>query len=180
MHELWPVAGPSFALTAAILSYVTLERLGELLLARRNTERLLGEGAVEAAAGHYPLIVALHAAWLAAVWASAFGAPIDLRLLAVYALVEVMRFWTLATIGRRWTTRIIVKPGERLVARGPYRLLRHPNYVVVALEIAILPAIFGLYGLAILFTLLNAAAMAIRIPAESRALGRQDRERRPV
>ncbi len=161
---------PSVVATILILGYVTAQRLIELRIARRNTARLKREGAVEIAAPHYSLIVALHAAWLALIWLTAFGEPINLALLALFALVQGLRFWTLASIGRRWTTRIIVKRGEKLVAKGPYRFIAHPNYAVVVLEIALLPAIFGLYAIAILFTLLNLGALAIRIPAESRAL----------
>ena len=161
---------PNVLATILILGYVTAQRLIELRIARRNTARLMREGAVEIAAPHYSLIVALHAAWLALIWFTAFNEPINLVLLALFALVQGLRFWTLASIGQRWTTRIIVKRGERLIAKGPYRFLAHPNYTVVVLEIALLPSIFGLYAIAILFTLLNLGALAIRIPAESRAL----------
>ncbi|MDY8109787.1 isoprenylcysteine carboxylmethyltransferase family protein [Fulvimarina sp. 2208YS6-2-32] len=153
-----------------ILGYVTLQRVFELWFARRNTARLKLRGAVEIAPAHYFLIVAMHMAWLALLWVTAPGEPVDLVLLGVFAAIQLLRIWTLASIGRRWTTRIIVLRGETLVRRGPYRFLRHPNYLVVALEIAILPCVFQLYAIAILFTLLNAGAMAIRIPAESRAL----------
>ena len=161
---------PSVVVTILILGYVTAQRLIELRIARRNTARLKNEGAVEIAAPHYSLIVALHAAWLALIWVTAFGKPVNLVLLAIFVLVQGLRFWTLASIGKRWTTRIIVKPGEKLVAKGPYRFMAHPNYTVVVIEIALLPSIFGLYAVAILFTLLNLGALAIRIPAESRAL----------
>jgi methyltransferase len=90
----------------------------------------------------------------------------------LFALVEMARAWVLRTLGPRWTTRIIVVPGERLVTRGPYRFVSHPNYVVVAAEIALLPLVFGLWQIAALFTLLNAAVLAVRISAENRALGR--------
>lgn len=164
-------AGPvSMALALAILLYVTGQRLLELAVARRNTRQLVAEGAFEVGASHYALIVTLHAAWLGSLWIFAPESPVDLRLLVLFALVQVLRFWTLHSIGRRWTTRIIVKPGETLVAKGPYRFLSHPNYVVVVCEIALLPAVFGLYTIAIVFSLLNAAALMIRIPAEASAL----------
>lgn len=154
----------------AVLGYVTLQRLAELAIARRNTRELKASGAVEVSPGHYPLIVAVHAAWLLVLWWAAFGQPILVVPLILFALVQGLRFWTLATLGRRWTTRILVRPGETLVARGPYRFLRHPNYVVVALEIVLLPCVFGLFAVAALFTALNAAVLAVRIPAEARAL----------
>jgi methyltransferase len=164
MTALWP--------HIAILAFVTAQRLVELPVARANTARLLAAGGHEIAPGHYPLIVAVHAAWLAALWWFAPGQPISVSLLGLFVVVESARIWVLRTLGPRWTTRIIVVPGERLVARGPYRFVSHPNYVVVAAEIALLPLVFGLWQIAAIFTLLNAAVLAIRISAENRALGR--------
>ncbi len=153
-----------------ILALVTLQRLGELVLARRNTARLLARGAHEEAPGHYPLIVAVHALWLASLWWLTPGREIVWPLIGLFVLLQLGRLWVLATLGERWTTRIIVLPGERLVARGPFRLVRHPNYVVVVVEIAVLPLAFGLWQVALIFSLLNAAVLAIRIRAEERAL----------
>jgi methyltransferase len=153
-----------------ILSFVTLQRLGELWLSARNTRRLLAQGAHEVGGSHYPLIVAVHAAWLAALWWLAPGHPIDGFWLAMFVLLEVARIWVVASLGERWTTRIIVLPGEPLVRRGPYRLVDHPNYMVVAGEIAVLPLVFGLWELALIFSLLNAAVLFVRIRAENAAL----------
>jgi methyltransferase len=153
-----------------LLSAVTTERLGELWLARRNTERLLANGGREVAAGHYPLIVVLHGLWIIGLWIFAWDAPISPFWLFVFALLQVLRLWTLGTLGRRWTTRIIVVPGETLVAAGPYRLLRHPNYVVVIGEIAVLPLCFGMPLYALLFSAANAVILTIRIRAENAAL----------
>lgn len=157
-------------LNLIILALVTLERVAELWLANRNTKRLLAAGGHEVAAGHYPLIVALHAAWLALLWWLAPGRPVILPLLASFGLVEIARIWVLRTLGPRWTTRIIVVPHETLVRRGPYRFLNHPNYAVVVAEIALLPLVFGLWRVALVFTVLNAAALTIRIREENRAL----------
>ena len=159
-------------LNIIILALVTAQRLGELLLSKRNTSRLLAEGAREHAPGHYPLIVAVHVAWLAALWWLAPWQPVDMFWLAMFAIVELARVWVLASLGPRWTTRIIVLPDAPLVRTGPYRLLSHPNYVVVVAEILVLPLVFGLWQLALLFTVLNAAILAVRIRAENRALGR--------
>jgi methyltransferase len=159
-------------LGVVILALVTVQRLGELWLSRRNTSRMLAQGAREHAPGHYPLIVALHAAWLAALWWLAPPRPVDGFWLAMFVLIEIARVWVLASLGRRWTTRIIVLPDEPLVRRGPYRLLSHPNYAVVAAEIAVLPLVFGLWQIAFVFTLVNAAVLAVRIRQENRALGR--------
>ncbi len=155
----------------AILGFVTAERLGELWLANRNTRRLLSDGALEHGAGHYPLIVAVHVLWLAALWWLAPGEPVSIPLLSLFALLQLARLWVIATLGRRWTTRIIILPDAPLVKRGPYRLLDHPNYAIVVLEIAVLPLVFGLPGVALIFTILNAAVLAIRIAAENKALG---------
>jgi len=153
-----------------ILALVTLQRIGELWLSRRNTRRLLAQGAVEHGRAHYPLIVAVHAAWLAALWWLAPGRPVVVLWLALYLLLQVARIWVLATLGPRWTTRIIVLPDAPLVKAGPYRFVSHPNYVVVAAEIVVLPLVFGLWPVALIFSGLNAAVLAIRIREESRAL----------
>lgn len=154
----------------AILAFVLLERLAELFLARANTRRLLARGAREHGAGHYPLIIALHAAWLLTLWAIAPWRPVDPFWLALFVLLLFARFWILATLGSRWTTRIIVLPGEPLVKSGPYRFLAHPNYWVVIGEIAVLPLVFGLPWVALIFTILNAALLYVRIREENRAL----------
>ena len=159
-------------LNILILAFVTFERLFELWLARRNTSRLLTQGAVEHGRGHYPLIVAVHLLWLAALWWLATPRPIDGFWLALFVLLEVGRVWVLTTLGPRWTTRIIVLPGAPLVRRGPYRFVNHPNYLVVVLEIAVLPLVFGLWQVAVIFSLLNAAVLTIRIRAEDRTLRR--------
>lgn len=157
--------------TILILGFVTLQRLGELVLSNRNTVRLLGAGAREVGREHYPYMVALHALWLAGLWWLAPGRPVSLALLIVYVLLQILRVWVIASLGGRWTTRIIVLPRAPLVRRGPYRFLSHPNYVVVAAEIAVLPLMFGLIGYAVLFSVLNAIVLYVRIRAENAALG---------
>ena len=157
-------------LSLAVLGFVTVQRLGELVIANRNTARLLALGGVERGAAHYPLIVGLHAAWLGGLWLLAWDRPVNLAWLAVYAVLEAGRAWVLATLGGRWTTRIIAVPGETLVRKGPYRFVPHPNYVVVAGEILVLPLVFGLWAYALVFSVLNAAVLWIRIRAETAAL----------
>jgi methyltransferase len=157
-------------LSIVVLALVTLQRLGELLVARRNAARLIADGGVERGADHYPLMVSLHAAWLIGLWVLAWDRPAKLAWLAAYLALEVLRIWVLASIGRRWTTRIIVVPGEPLVRKGPYRFLPHPNYLVVAGEIAVLPLVFGLGVYALVFSLLNASMLWLRIRAEDAAL----------
>jgi methyltransferase len=154
-----------------ILALVTLQRLGELVLARHNTRALLARGAIEIGAGHYPLIVAVHAAWLAALWMFGHEQAVNWVALTGFVALQFVRVWILATLGSRWTTRIIVLPGETLITSGPYRFLAHPNYTVVVGEIALLPLALHLSWLALIFTLLNAAVLTIRLRVESRALG---------
>ena len=157
-------------LAAVLLALVTVERLAELWLARRNTTALLAAGAFEAAPGHYKLIVLLHAAWLAGLWWFGWNNPLNLVWLAIFLLLQVGRIWVLAALGRRWTTRIIVLPGAGLVSKGPYRFVSHPNYLVVVGEIAALPLCLGLPWYALVFSLLNAAVLTIRIQAENASL----------
>lgn len=160
MSWLWLMLG----LTAA-------QRLGELALARRNTRRLISQGAVEHGRGHYPLLVALHLGWLAAMalWVPADTPPLW-PLLGLYVVLQALRVWVIASLGRFWTTRVITLPGAPLVQRGPYRWFRHPNYAVVVLEIAVLPLAFGAWQIALVFSALNAALLAHRIRVETRAL----------
>ena len=158
----------SFA--AIILALVTLQRIGELALARYNTGKLLARGAIEIGANHYPLIVSVHAAWLVALWVWGRDQDVNLLALALFVVLQGVRLWVLATLGPRWTTRIIVLPGEPLVASGPYRYFSHPNYAVVVAEIALLPLALHLPLLAAIFTMLNAVALVVRIRIEARAL----------
>lgn len=154
----------------ALLVSVTLQRMGELVWARRNTRRLKERGAIEVGTGHYRLVVLVHAAWLLGLWLLAWDRPLSPGWVAAYLALQAVRLWILASLGERWTTRIIVLPKAPLVRSGPYRFMNHPNYLVVAAEIAVLPLAFGLGWYALLFSLLNAAVLAIRIRAETRAL----------
>ena len=153
-----------------ILAAVTAQRAGELVLSHYNMRRLMARGAVEVAPRHYPLMVAVHGGWLIALWVFGHDQPINIAGLTFYLMLQGLRFWVMRTLGPRWTTRIIVLPGEKLVSAGPYRYLAHPNYAVVAGEIAILPLALGLPWLAATFTILNAAVLFVRIRAENRAL----------
>lgn len=155
---------------AIILALVTLQRLAELVIARRNTKALLAQGAHEVAPGHYPLIVAVHAAWLASLWWLAPGRPVSWLLIELFLLLQIARLWVLATLGPRWTTRIIILPGAPLVRHGPYRFFRHPNYLIVAGEIAVLPLAFGLWQPALVFSVANALVLTLRLKAENGAL----------
>lgn len=153
-----------------LIAFIIVQRVAELALATRNTLRLREAGGVEFGAAHYPLIVALHAFWILGLWVAGHGRAIDPVWLAVFVLLQAGRVWVIASLGPRWTTRIIVMPGSAPVVRGPYRFLRHPNYLVVALEIAVVPLALGLPLFALFFSVLNAALLAYRIQAENRAL----------
>jgi methyltransferase len=155
---------------AVLLGLVTAERIAELTLARRNTAALLAQGAVEVAPEHYPAIVLMHGLWLACLWT--FGATrlINPMWLAIFLSLQVLRIWVLMTLGPRWTTRIIILPGSPLVSNGPYRIVSHPNYLVVVGEIAALPLCLGLPWIALIFSAVNAILLFIRIRAEDAAL----------
>ncbi len=154
-----------------IVLAVALERLVELIVARRNTARLLDQGAVEHGAVHFPIFILLHGAWLLALFIEArAGATIYWPLVAVYGLLFAARIWVMTSLGRFWTIRVITLPGAPMVQRGPYRLVRHPNYLVVIGEIAILPLAFGDWRLALIFSILNLALIAARIRVEDKAL----------
>ncbi|HEY6450468.1 MAG TPA: isoprenylcysteine carboxylmethyltransferase family protein [Candidatus Cybelea sp.] len=154
-----------------VLGLVALQRLLELLYSARNTRRLLAGGGVESGAVQYPFFILLHAAWLAsmAIFIPAATIP-NWNLIALYALLQPFRIWTIAALGPQWTTRLITLSGAPRVRRGPYRLFRHPNYIIVCAEIAILPLAFGAREIAILFSFLNAALLSWRIRLEERAL----------
>ncbi|QWW68456.1 isoprenylcysteine carboxyl methyltransferase family protein [Rhizobium sp. WYJ-E13] len=159
---MWP--------SIALLAFVTAQRLSELVIARRNTMALFAKGAREIAPDHYPYMVALHTGWLVGLWMLAAGQPIQLFWFGLFMLLQVLRLWVLMTLGPRWTTRIIILPGAPLVEDGPYRFFKHPNYMIVTGEIAALPLAFGMPLYALVFSLLNAAILTIRIRAENAAL----------
>lgn len=157
-----------------ILALVLLQRLLELMLARRNTERLLAQGGVEHGAEHYPYLVLLHAGWLAALaYFVPEGATVNWAWLALFIVLQAGRLWVIASLGPYWTTRIITVPGVPLVRRGPYRYMRHPNYAIVVAEIAVLPLVFGLWWIALVFSALNALVLRQRIADEDQALAQR-------
>lgn len=165
----WPAAW-------AVLALLTAQRLGELVYAQRNTRALLARGAIEYGRSHYPLMVAIHASFLLALWLStAPDAPMVWPLLLVFAALQMARLWVLATLGPYWTTRIISSPDFPRITHGPYRLVRHPNYWVVTLEILTIPLIFGHVRIAVLWSVLNFGILVIRIRTENGALARRIR-----
>lgn len=158
-------------LLLVILILVALARLAELVVAAGNTRALMAHGAVEVGRGQYPFLVAFHVAWLAAqALASSDAAPVEPVWLGLFVVLQLARLWVITSLGRYWTTRVITLPAVPLVRRGPYRFLRHPNYLVVALEIPVLPLAFGLWRIALGFGIVNLALLAWRIRIEDRAL----------
>lgn len=154
-----------------LVGFVVGQRLGELWLASRNTRRLKAAGAVEIGARHYPLFVILHLAWLAAIlWFVPPSRQPYLPLVAFYLLLQLGRIWVISSLGGFWTTRIIHMPGQAVVRTGPFRFVRHPNYLVVAGEIAALPLAFGAWRIALVFSLLSALLTLYRIRVEESAL----------
>jgi methyltransferase len=155
---------------AWLIGFLVVQRLAELGLAQWNTLHLRERGGVEFGAKHYPLMVALHALWLLGLWMLGHNRGVDPIWLAIFIVLQAGRLWVIASLGRRWTTRVIVLPGLAPVARGPYRWLRHPNYLIVVLEIAVVPLALGLPVFALIFSLANAALLAYRIRVENLAL----------
>ena len=154
-----------------IVIAVALQRLGELVLSHRNGAKLRAKGGVEVGSGHYPLMVALHAGWLVALFfATPTDATVSWLLLTVFLLLQTGRIWVIPTLGERWTTRIISLPNAPLIRRGPYRWLNHPNYLIVIAEIAVLPLAFGQWKLALGFSLANLLVLYWRVWVENTAL----------
>ncbi|TAM48729.1 MAG: hypothetical protein EPN53_09405 [Acidobacteria bacterium] len=167
----------STALYLGFLALLYLERGAELLVSRRNVRLALAAGGVESGRRHYPTMVAVHALFPLACAAEvlglhrAFPGAVGFAALAVALAAQGLRWWAVATLGRRWNTRIVLVPGAEPVTAGPYRFMRHPNYLAVMLEAAAVPVVHGAWLTAAVFLIANAALLAVRIPAEERALG---------
>ena len=154
-----------------IIGCIAALRLAELLLSAYNTCHLKAEGAIERGAGHYPLFIILHGSWLLAiVWFTPPHTSPDLGFLALVILMQLGRLWVIASLGRFWTTRIITLSNAPLITKGPYRYLRHPNYMIVIIEIAALPLVFHDWAIALLWSAANAALLYWRIRVENAAL----------
>ena len=158
-----------------ILSIVIVQRLLELVIAKRNEKNMRAQGAYEVGASHYPLMILLHVSFFISllIEVSIFNltpSPLFLIFLIMFLCVQGLRIWCLTSLGSFWNTKIIILPGATVVTKGPYKYLRHPNSLVVSIEIALLPLMFEAYFTAICFTILNAIMLSIRIPAEERAL----------
>ena len=153
-----------------LVVFLAAQRLAELAYAQRNTARLRAAGGVEFGASHYPIMVGLHALWLLGLWVWGHAHALDRGWLAVFVVLQAGRIWAIASLGARWSTRVIVIPGATPIVRGPYRWLHHPNYLIVTLEIAVVPLALGLPLFALAFTITNAALLALRFRVETAAL----------
>jgi methyltransferase len=159
-----------------LVAAVGVERLTELVVAMRNARWAFAHGGIESGRGHYPVMAAMHTAFLVACIAEVAVADrpflpwLGWPMLALVAASQALRWWCVATLGHQWNTRVIVVPGLSLVSAGPYRWLRHPNYVAVVVEVAALPLVHTAWVTALVFTVVNAAILAVRIPVEERAL----------
>jgi len=152
-----------------MLAFIIVQRLSELVVAKRNTAALVARGAVEHGAEHYPFMVALHTCWVLALIYFGYDQQIILGWFLAYIVLQFFRVWILTTLGKRWTTRIIIID-EPLVLAGPFKYFHHPNYMLVIAEIFVTPMMFGLWEIAILFSILNAAMLYVRIKVEEKAL----------
>jgi methyltransferase len=155
--------------TLLFLGFIVIQRLSELAIAKRNTANLLAKGAYEVGASHYPVMVAMHSAWIACLLIFGYDETIAYGWLAVFAVLQVFRVWILGSLGSRWTTRIIILE-EPLIVRGPFKYFSHPNYMLVVAEIIVAPMVLGLVWVAVVFTVLNAAMLWVRIGVEHKAL----------
>lgn len=153
------------------ISFFVLQRLSELFIAKRNETWLLKQGAIEYGQNHYPFIIALHTLFIFSLITEYIlkgQPPINGVFLVIYLVVLLFKFWALSSLGKYWNTKIYRVPGIYPVKKGPYKFLKHPNYMEVVCEIAVIPLIFHLYYTAIVFTILNAAMLFVRIREENR------------
>ncbi|MFC9693171.1 isoprenylcysteine carboxyl methyltransferase family protein [Kribbella sp. NPDC056951] len=153
---------------------VGLERVAELVVSLRNAKWSFAQGGVESGRGHYPFMVVLHTGLLVACLVESFQRPfipaLGWTMFALVVLSQALRWWCISVLGHQWNTRVIVVPGLHLVARGPYKLLKHPNYVAVVIEGIALPLVHTGWITAVVFTLLNIPLLAVRIRTEEAAL----------
>ncbi|MDI2586081.1 isoprenylcysteine carboxyl methyltransferase [Psychrobacillus sp. NEAU-3TGS] len=158
-----------------IICLVIAQRIIEVLIAKRNEKKMLARGAYEVGASHYPYMIALHVSFFVCLIAEVVFlnqriSPLFPLFMLIFLFVQALRIWCLTSLGTFWNTKIMILPGANVVKSGPYLFIRHPNYVVVCIEIALLPLMFQAYFTAICFTLLNLAMLSVRIPLEEKAL----------
>ncbi|KKK37705.1 hypothetical protein WQ57_13025 [Mesobacillus campisalis] len=157
------------------IGFIIIQRLTELAIARKNEKWMKSQGGLEFGSGHYPAMVMIHSAFILSTIAEVVILDRELSafwplLIVLFVLTQLMRVWALLSLGPFWNTKIIVLPGAKVVKKGPYRFIKHPNYVIVALELIVIPLMFNAYWTAAVFTLLNMIILSVRIPEEEKAL----------
>ncbi|PGT87390.1 isoprenylcysteine carboxyl methyltransferase family protein [Bacillus sp. AFS040349] len=158
-----------------LFSLLIFQRLTELFIAKKNEKWMMNRGGVEHGNEHYPFIVSLHVLFLISLLSEVIFFRKELTelwfvLVPMLLLTQLMRYWSVISLGNYWNTKIIIVPNDIVVSKGPYQFIKHPNYVVVAVEILIIPLLFDAYITSLVFTMLNIFMMTIRIPAEEKAL----------
>ncbi|UOR12507.1 isoprenylcysteine carboxyl methyltransferase family protein [Halobacillus amylolyticus] len=158
-----------------LFALIVMQRLAELVLARSNKKWMLANGGVEYETGHYPLFIILHTLFFLAIiyeWqvSNVYIEWIFPVAFILFLCLQVIRVWCIVSLGRRWNTRIIVIPNDPLISKGPYKYVKHPNYLIVFFELSIIPLMFHAYITAVVFPILHLLVLAVRIPAEERAL----------
>jgi methyltransferase len=156
---------------AIFITFFVLQRISELFIARRNEKWLLSQGAIQYGQSHYHFMIALHTLFIVSIITeyNLSGHPsIDWLFLVLFILVLSFKFWALSSLGKYWNTKIYRIPGVYPVKKGPYKFLKHPNYMEVVCEIAIIPLVFHLYYTAVIFTVLNAVMLWVRISVENK------------
>ena len=156
-------------------SFIVIERVVELIIANRNERWMRARGAIEFGRSHYKYIVMIHVLFLLSffletMWRGNMLSPLWPLILSLFIVIQSLRLWTIWSLGRYWNTRILVVPNAQVVTRGPYRWLRHPNYVVVAFEFILIPLLYQAYWTAVIFTILNGFILSVRISVEEQAL----------
>ncbi|APH04666.1 isoprenylcysteine carboxyl methyltransferase family protein [Bacillus weihaiensis] len=154
---------------------LVFQRVAELVVAKKNEKWMVKRGALEHGQEHYPFIVLLHIAFLLSLFLEVILFEKQIVnlwhfVISLLAITQLIRYWALISLGQYWNTKIMIVPNDVVVRKGPYRFIRHPNYIVVAIELLFIPLLFQAYATAIIFTLLNIGMMTIRIPAEEKAL----------
>ena len=156
------------------ISFIILQRIGELLLSKRNEKWLLQNGAVEYGSHHYKFIVSLHILFIFSLIFEYNFRPtsaFSLFLLIFYFILLCFKAWVIFSLGKFWNTKIYHISNVPLIKNGPYKFIKHPNYLIVIGEIMVIPLVFGLYCTAVIFTVINGIMLCIRIKEENRALG---------
>ncbi|WP_337018780.1 isoprenylcysteine carboxyl methyltransferase family protein [Oceanobacillus massiliensis] len=158
-----------------LFTVIVLQRLIELVIARSNERWMKERGAIEKEADHYKWFIRLHTLFFISILLETWlnnniDYPLNYTLLAIFILTQLVRIWCIYSLGRFWNTKIIILPGEELVSKGPYKFVKHPNYIIVGIELFVIPLLFGAIYTAIIFPLLHIMKLTVHIPAEERAL----------